>query len=76
MEKLAQQNVLHAEVYVSVGVIHWRGQEFEPIFEGMERGFAQSEPAVIENPLDHVGRGSGKGRTPGFFAPLQPWWQG
>lgn len=38
MQKLRQQNVVHAEVYVSVGVIHWRGQEFQPIFEGMERG--------------------------------------
>ena len=43
MEKLAQQNVLHAEVYVSVGVIHWRGQEFEPIFEGMETGRQRGE---------------------------------
>lgn len=38
MQKLRQQNIVHAEVYVSVGVIRWRGQEFEPIFEGMERG--------------------------------------
>ncbi len=38
MQRLRQQNVLHAEAYVSVGVIHWRGQEFAPIFEGMERG--------------------------------------
>ena len=38
MQKLRQQNVMHAEVYVSVGVIRWRGQEFEPILEGMERG--------------------------------------
>lgn len=38
MQKLRQQNVVHAEVYVSAGVIHWRGQEFQPIFEGMERG--------------------------------------
>lgn len=38
MQKLRQQNIMHAEVYVSVGVIRWRGQEFEPIFEGMERG--------------------------------------
>jgi len=38
MQKLRQQNVLHAEVYVSVGVIHWRGQDFLPIFEGLERG--------------------------------------
>jgi adenosine deaminase/aminodeoxyfutalosine deaminase len=38
MQKLRQQNVVHAEVYVSVGVILWRGQDFEPLFEGMERG--------------------------------------
>jgi aminodeoxyfutalosine deaminase len=38
MQKLRQQNVVHAEVYVSVGVIRWRGQPAEPIFEGMERG--------------------------------------
>src|SRR5437588_5515339 len=43
MQKLAAQNVLHVEVYVSVGVIHWRGQEFEPIFEGLERGREQGE---------------------------------
>src|SRR5207237_4245758 len=24
--------------YVSVGVVHWRGQEFAPLFIGMERG--------------------------------------
>jgi adenosine deaminase/aminodeoxyfutalosine deaminase len=38
MQKLRQQNIVHAEVYVSVGVIRWRGQPLEPIFEGMERG--------------------------------------
>jgi adenosine deaminase/aminodeoxyfutalosine deaminase len=38
MQKLRQQSVLHAEVYVSVGVILWRGQDFLPLFEGMERG--------------------------------------
>ena len=38
MQKLRQQNVGHAEVYVSVGVILWRGQDFLPLFEGMERG--------------------------------------
>lgn len=43
MEKLARQNVLHAEVYVSVGVIHWRGQQFEPIFEGLENGRQRGE---------------------------------
>jgi len=38
MQKLRQQNIVHAEVYVSVGVIRWRGQPVEPIFEGIERG--------------------------------------
>jgi len=38
MQKLRQQNVMHAEVYVSIGVVRWRGQPVEPLFEGMERG--------------------------------------
>jgi aminodeoxyfutalosine deaminase len=38
MQRLRQQNIVHAEVYVSVGVIRWRGQPVEPIFEGLERG--------------------------------------
>jgi aminodeoxyfutalosine deaminase len=38
MQKLRQQNVMHAEVCVSIGVIRWRGQPVEPLFEGMERG--------------------------------------
>ena len=43
MQKLHAQNVLHAEVYVSVGVVHWRGGEFAPFFEGLERGRARGE---------------------------------
>ena len=43
MEKLAAQRVLHAEVFVSVGVIFWRGQPFDPLFEGMERGRRRGE---------------------------------
>lgn len=43
MQRLAAENVLHAEVYVSVGVILWRGYEFEPIFEGLERGRQRGE---------------------------------
>src|SRR5262249_40358134 len=43
LERLRAENVLHAEVYVSVGVVHWRGQEFEPLFEGMERGRIRGE---------------------------------
>jgi len=38
MQKLHAQNVVHAEVYISAGVVHWRGQEFAPLFEGAERG--------------------------------------
>jgi aminodeoxyfutalosine deaminase len=43
MQKLHAQNVRHAEVYVSVGVIHWRGGEFVPLFEGLERGRQRGE---------------------------------
>jgi adenosine deaminase/aminodeoxyfutalosine deaminase len=32
IEKLAREGVVYAEVYVSVGVIFWRGQEFDPLF--------------------------------------------
>ena len=38
MEKLKAENVLHAEIYVSVGVNLWRKQDFDAIFEGLERG--------------------------------------
>jgi len=43
MEKLAAERVLHAEVFVSVGVILWRGQLFDPLFEGMELGRERGE---------------------------------
>ncbi len=43
MQKLREQNVRHAEVYVSVGVVHWRGGEFAPLFEGLERGRERGE---------------------------------
>jgi adenosine deaminase/aminodeoxyfutalosine deaminase len=37
-QALAAQGVVHAEVYVSVGVVYyWRRIEFEPLFAGMER---------------------------------------
>jgi aminodeoxyfutalosine deaminase len=38
MQRLKQENVLHAEVYVSVGVCLWRKQDFAAVFEGLERG--------------------------------------
>jgi aminodeoxyfutalosine deaminase len=43
MERLKAQNILHAEVIVSVGVCLWRKQEFPAIFEGLERGRQRGE---------------------------------
>jgi aminodeoxyfutalosine deaminase len=43
MEKLKAENVLHAEVYVSVGVNLWRKQDFAAIFQGLERGRERGE---------------------------------
>lgn len=43
MEKLKWESVLHAEVYVSVGVCLWRRQDFPAIFEGLERGRQRGE---------------------------------
>ena len=43
MKKLKAESVLHAEVYVSVGVSLWRKQDFAAIFEGLERGRERGE---------------------------------
>ncbi|MFZ3343024.1 MAG: adenosine deaminase [Terriglobales bacterium] len=43
MERLKTQNVLHAEVTISVGVCLWRKQDFAAIFEGLERGRRRGE---------------------------------
>jgi adenosine deaminase/aminodeoxyfutalosine deaminase len=43
LEQLKAQNVLHAEVYVSVGVCLWRKLDFDAIFEGLERGRQRGE---------------------------------
>ena len=47
MEQLAAQGVVHAEVYISVGVIYmWRDFDpvcFEPIFTGLERARERGE---------------------------------
>src|SRR6185437_3218012 len=43
MERLKAQNVLQAEVYVSVGVCLWRKQDFDAIFEGLDRGRQKGE---------------------------------
>lgn len=43
MEQLRAGNVLHAEVYVSVGVCLWWKLDFAAIFEGLERGRERGE---------------------------------
>ena len=43
MQKLREQSVRHAEVYVSVGVVYWRGGDFPPLFEGLARGRERGE---------------------------------
>ncbi|HEX3892593.1 MAG TPA: adenosine deaminase [Terracidiphilus sp.] len=47
LQALAAQGVVHAEVYISVGVIYmWRNHDatcFEPIFEGLERARMRGE---------------------------------
>lgn len=43
MQRLKSENVVHAEVYVSVGVVLWRGFDFDAMFEGLERGRRRGE---------------------------------
>ena len=46
MQQLAEQGVVHAEVFVSVGVVyHWGADSvaFEPIFAGLERARERAE---------------------------------
>jgi aminodeoxyfutalosine deaminase len=38
MQRLKEENTLHAEVYVAVGVSLYRKHDFDAIFEGLERG--------------------------------------
>jgi aminodeoxyfutalosine deaminase len=43
MKKLKAENVLHAEVYVSVGICLYRQQDFGALFEGLDRGRDRGE---------------------------------
>src|SRR5215470_12443842 len=43
MERLKAESVLHAEVYISVGVCLYRKLDFAAIFEALERGRARGE---------------------------------
>jgi adenosine deaminase/aminodeoxyfutalosine deaminase len=71
MEHLAAEGVVHAEVYISVGVIyHWRDHDsaaFEPIFAALERARERAErelglsiywifDAVRHFPVEEAGR--------------------
>jgi adenosine deaminase/aminodeoxyfutalosine deaminase len=71
MEHLAAQGVVHAEVYIAVGVIyHWRDHDpaaFEPIFAALERARQRAEcemglslywifDAVRHFPVEEAGR--------------------
>jgi aminodeoxyfutalosine deaminase len=38
MQRLKEENVLHAEVYIAVGICFYRKQDFVATFEGLERG--------------------------------------
>jgi aminodeoxyfutalosine deaminase len=41
MERMKEETILHAEVYVAVGVCLYRKQDFAAIFEGLDRGRAR-----------------------------------
>ena len=43
MRNLAAEGVVHAEAYVSAGIVHWRKQEFGPVLEACERGRKRGE---------------------------------
>jgi adenosine deaminase/aminodeoxyfutalosine deaminase len=44
LERLAAQGVVHAEVYIAVGVVYYWGRtEFEPLFAGLERARQRAE---------------------------------
>lgn len=43
-ERLAAQGIVHAEVYVAVGVVYyWARSDFEPLFDGLERARIRAE---------------------------------
>ncbi len=46
LEKLAAQNVRHAEITISAGVINWKEQAFGPIFDAVQKEAAKSRITV------------------------------
>lgn len=43
LRALGSEGVLHAEAYISAGILHWRKQEFAPYLEAAERGRVRGE---------------------------------
>src|SRR5436305_10857384 len=43
MECKRIHNRMTEEVYISVGVVHWRQQDFDPLFDGIESGRKRGE---------------------------------
>jgi adenosine deaminase/aminodeoxyfutalosine deaminase len=56
MERLKAENVLHAEVYISVGVCLYRKHDFVAIFESLERGRAPAERPAASDPMSRASR--------------------
>jgi adenosine deaminase/aminodeoxyfutalosine deaminase len=46
LERLAAQNVRYAEIILAAGVVLWKEQEFEPIFDAVSRAAAASPVEV------------------------------
>ena len=58
LEKLAAQNICYAEITLSAGVILWKKQKIEPIFEAIQdevRRFAQIEVGWIFDAIRQFG---------------------
>ena len=53
LERLAAENVRHAEITLSAGVVLWKGQEFAPVYEAVRQAAAAS-PIEVYWILDAV----------------------
>jgi aminodeoxyfutalosine deaminase len=47
LDRLASENVRYAEITLSAGVVLWRGQKFEPVYEAVTRAAARSPVEVF-----------------------------
>lgn len=53
IERMQAQNVRYAEVTLSAGVVYWKKQEFEPVFDAI-RAAAHAHPVEVRWILDTV----------------------